>query len=126
MKIVSSGDSEFVPASHEEAEAPGVLKKILLRKNDFIDGKVQMLNWALLPVGRSFSPHYHQDMQEVFIMIEGRAIMTVDGQEAAIGPGDVVVIAPKGVHRMENTGSEDVQYLVVGISGGKKGKTVVV
>ena len=63
MNIVRSGDCVFVPASHEDSEVPGVLKKVLLRKDDFIDGKVQMLNWALLPVGRSFSPHYHQDMQ---------------------------------------------------------------
>jgi mannose-6-phosphate isomerase-like protein (cupin superfamily) len=116
----------FVRASHEDPKFPGVLKKVLLRADDFVVGKVQMVNWALLAPGRSFKRHYHEDMQEVFIIIRGDARITVGGREARIGPGDVVVIPVGDIHTMENIGEEAVEYIVVGISEEKGGKTVVV
>ena len=126
MKIVRFTEQKFVPASHEDPESPGVLKKVLLRKDDFIEGQVQMINWAVLPVGKSFEPHYHEDMQEVFIVIHGNAKMTVGEKEARIGPGDAVVIPVGSTHKMENIGRENVEYIVVGVSKGKHGKTVAV
>ena len=73
MRVIRATELEFVAASHEDPDSPGVLKKVLLQRDDLIAGRVQMVNWALLPVGQSFSPHYHEDMEEVFIVIRGRA-----------------------------------------------------
>ena len=51
MKIVRSADREIIPASHEKPESPGVFKKVILQAADFIDGRIKMINWALLPTG---------------------------------------------------------------------------
>ncbi|MDY6988291.1 MAG: cupin domain-containing protein [Thermodesulfobacteriota bacterium] len=126
MKVIRSRALEFVPASHEDPTSPGVLKKVLLHKDDLVEGRVQMINWALLPVGKAFRSHYHEDMEEVFIVIHGSAKMTVGKEEAKIGPGDVVVIPVGTVHKMENMGKQDVEYLAMGVSQGKNGKTVTV
>lgn len=85
-----------------------------------------MINWAKLPVGKSFQAHYHEDMEEVFVIIHGAARMTVAGQDVVMGPGDTVCVAPREVHHMTNVGQDEVDYLVVGISTGQDGKTVVV
>ncbi|MDY6838240.1 MAG: cupin domain-containing protein [Thermodesulfobacteriota bacterium] len=126
MKVIRSTALQYIPASHEDPISPGVLKKVLLRKEDLIEGRVQMINWALLPVGKAFRSHYHQDMEEVFIVIHGNAKITVGKEQAKIGPGDVVVIPVGTVHKMENTGKENLEYLVMGVSLGQKGKTVTV
>jgi mannose-6-phosphate isomerase-like protein (cupin superfamily) len=126
MKIIRSAELEFIPASHEDTESPGVFKKVMFRKDDFVDGKVEMINWALLPTGKSFAPHYHGDMQEVFIMIQGKAKITVDEEAEYLDRGDAVVIPVGSVHKMENIGTENVEYIVVGMSKGTGGKTVVV
>jgi len=126
MKIIRSNDIDFIPASHEDPTSPGVLKKILLERQDLMEGRVQMINWALLPQGKSFARHYHEDMEEVFVIIHGNVRITVDAQEAVLGPGDTVVIPAGNVHRMENTGRDDVEYIVVGISATGKGKTIVI
>jgi mannose-6-phosphate isomerase-like protein (cupin superfamily) len=126
MKIIRSNNIDFIPASHENPTSPGVLKRILLERQDLMEGRVQMINWALLPQGRSFARHYHEDMEEVFVIIHGNARITVDAQEAFLGPGDTVVIPAGSVHRMENTGRDDVEYIVVGISGTGQGKTIVI
>lgn len=126
MKIIRSKQLRFVPASHENPKSPGVWKKILLERKDLVRGRVQMVNLAKLPVGNSFNPHYHEDMEEVFIILKGKANIKVNSEEKLIEKGDVVVITTGEVHEMENIGSEAVEYIVLGISLEKHGKTVVV
>jgi len=115
-----------MPASHEKPGAPGVLKKILIRKEDLVDGKVQRINWALRPVGKAFERHYHEDMQEVFVIVHGTAEITIEQEMEAVCPGDAVVIPAGSIHTMKNIGQDNVEYVVIGISKGEGGQTVVV
>ncbi|HSR11220.1 MAG TPA: cupin domain-containing protein [Thermodesulfobacteriota bacterium] len=126
MRIVRLKDLEWVPASHEDLQAAGVLKKVMLKKDDLIDGRLQMINWCKLRVGRGFQPHYHEDMEEMFILLKGSVRMRVREEEADLHPGELVVVPIFFVHEMINTGSEEAEYLAIGISQGKGGKTVVV
>jgi mannose-6-phosphate isomerase-like protein (cupin superfamily) len=126
MRIIRAADRPFIPASHENPLVPGVWKKILFEKADFQPGAVQMVNWARLPRQSAFAAHYHEDMQEIFILAEGSARMTVDGRAVELGPGDAILVDAGEVHVMHNAGQIDVQYVVVGISSGRGGRTVVV
>ena len=80
MKIIRTDDKSFIPASHENPLSPGVWKKVLFQRDELQPGTVQMVNWARLPVGNSFSAHYHEDMQEIFIIVAGEAEMVVAGE----------------------------------------------
>jgi mannose-6-phosphate isomerase-like protein (cupin superfamily) len=126
MKTIYAADRSYVPASHEDPQSPGTWKKVLLQKADLQSGVVQMINWSRLPSGKSFAPHYHEDMQEVFIIVQGEARIVVGAQEAVLRRGDTVVIDAREVHQMFNSGPEAVEYLALGISGGQGGRTIVV
>jgi mannose-6-phosphate isomerase-like protein (cupin superfamily) len=126
MKIVRSADIEIIPASHEKPESPGVFKKVILQMADFIDGRIKMINWAFLPTGKSFQAHYHEDMQEIFILIKGTARILVDNEQAEIYEGDTIVVPVGSVHSMENIGKNDVEYIVVGVAKGTGGRTIVI
>lgn len=126
VKTIRFADLAYTPASHENPLSPGVLKKVLLQKADLQPGRVQMINWASLGVGKQFARHYHEDMQEIFILVRGDAEITVGMETAALHRGDAVVIDAREIHQMRNRGSEDVEYLAMGITGEKGGKTVVV
>lgn len=126
MRVIRAEDRSYVPASHEDPTKPGVLKKVLATKDEIIDGKVQMINWAKLPVGTSFRLHYHEDMEETFIMIRGKARMRIADNTFELSKGDTAVVAPRELHEMLNSGEEDVEYIVIGVSTGENGKTVVV
>ena len=126
MEIVRGSDVEFAPASHERADAIGVVRRVLATKDAFQAGQVMMLNWAQLPVGSSFQSHYHEDMQEAFLIIQGCATMTVDGKDVELDRGDLVIIAPREIHSMKNTGEETTEFVVFGIASGTGGRTVVV
>jgi mannose-6-phosphate isomerase-like protein (cupin superfamily) len=125
MKIFRLGDLDWIPASHESPQPPSVWKKVLLQKADLLEGLVQMVNWCRMEPEKAFRAHYHEDMEEIFIILKGRAKILVQGKEAGIAEGEAVVIPPREVHEMKNVGEKDPEYLVVGISQGKGGKTIL-
>ena len=126
MNFFSSTASDFVPASHEDPQNPGVLKRVIAVQRDFQAGQVQMLNWARLPIGSSFRPHYHEDMQEVFVLLIGLVTMNCGETTVTMRPGDTVIVSPMENHQMENVGDVVAEYIVFGISAQKGGRTVVV
>ncbi len=126
MRVIRAKDQAFVPASHEDPRQPGVLKRVIATRDELLDGRPQMVNWARLPAGSSFRAHYHEDMEEMFILVRGEAEMTVDGVPVRLAAGDSVAVSPREVHQMRALAQEDVEYIVLGISLGQNGRTVVV
>ena len=126
MKIIRAADQQFVPASHEDPDKPGVLRRAIASKSELLAGRVQMINWAKLPIGSAFRAHYHEDMEETFVIINGNVEMIVDGKGELLGPGDAILIQPGEVHVMKNLSEHEVDYMVVGISKEENGKTIVV
>lgn len=126
MKYIPSNASNFVPASHEDPKNPGVLKRVIATAADLHAGQVPMLNWSKLAAGNSFQPHYHEDMQEIFVLLSGQVTMKIGDETVSMSPGDTVIIEPAEIHQMTNTTDETAEYLVFGIASGKGGKTVVV
>ena len=126
MKIIRLQELEFIPAGHEDPKSPGVLIKVILKKHDLLAGHLQMINWARMAEGNSFRPHYHEDMEEIFIILKGKARIQIREEEAILAKEEVVVVPMGEVHEMKNIGDEEAEYIVIGISQGKGGKTVVV
>lgn len=126
MNFIPSTASDFVPASHEDRQNPGVLKRVIAVQKNFQAGHVQMLNWAQLPIASSFRPHYHEDMQEVFVLLSGIVRMNCGDTAVIMRPGDTVIVNPMEIHQMENTGDVVAEYIVFGISAQNGGRTVVV
>jgi mannose-6-phosphate isomerase-like protein (cupin superfamily) len=126
MKVIPFEARAFQPAGHENPLAPGVMRKVLLAKAELEPGRIQMVNWASMASGKQFARHYHEDMQEIFILVEGEAEITVGAETAVLRRGDTVVIDPGEVHQMRTLGATAAEYLAIGITGEAGGKTVVV
>jgi mannose-6-phosphate isomerase-like protein (cupin superfamily) len=124
MKLVRFADIPQILASHEDPSNPGVMKKVLLTVAAGIEGKIQMINWATLLPGKSFRLHYHEDMWEIFMMIGDGSVAVIDGQEIPVNRGDMLVVEPGEQHEMKNPTQAVIEYIVVGIAGDKKGKSV--
>jgi mannose-6-phosphate isomerase-like protein (cupin superfamily) len=124
VTVIRGNSLPFVPASHEDSVSPGVLKRVLFPKKELPDGRVQMLNWAVMPGKKSFRPHYHEDMDEIFVIMTGHVRVTVEGNQYELASGDAIRIPAGCVHTMTNPEPDVVTYVVVGISSGKNGKTI--
>lgn len=124
MKTTRFNDLNFIPASHEDLQNPGALKKILLKREDLPAGRIQMINWARLPKAKTFAPHYHEQMIEVFIILNGKVKAKIGQEEAILEKGDMVIAFEKEVHSFENLSNEDVDYLAMGVTTAENGKTI--
>lgn len=111
--------------AHENPRDPGAFKKVLLKNEELSRGSIRMINWAKIPVGRSFQAHYHHDMVEIFILLFGKISVTVDNETTSLEKGDVVVIPEKHKHAMKNTGKVTAEYIVIGVKSDSAGRSPI-
>jgi mannose-6-phosphate isomerase-like protein (cupin superfamily) len=52
--------------------------------------------------GKESPEHFHRKTEEVYYFISGSGLMTVDGQESPVGPGDSVYIPIGSRHKIKN------------------------
>ncbi len=83
-------------------------------------------NWAyvdhlVVPPGASVGKHRHIGVEEFYYVIQGEGTARVNQESAPIHQGDAVPILLNDAHSFENTGSRDLEFLIVGIAR-EKGK----
>src|SRR5688572_14983253 len=66
---------------------------------------------------RAFKPGsaigYHvQREDEIYYILSGRGLMTIDGKEFEVGPGDAILTRPGSSHGLKQIGKEDLVILI--------------
>lgn len=81
--------------------------------------RVKFIHWDVIPPGASIGVHRHDEpeLEEWYLCLEGQGVMTLDGQEIVMKPGDVSVCRTGGSHGLRNIGEKDLRIIVVGASG---------
>ena len=88
--------------------------------------EVFLTNWAYVdhvvaPAGSSIGRHLHAGVEEFYYVMQGSGTARVNNETASIAKGDAVPILLNDVHSFENTGSSDLEFMIVGIAR-EKGK----
>jgi mannose-6-phosphate isomerase-like protein (cupin superfamily) len=71
----------------------------------------QSLAEATLPVGAATREHYHARAEEIYYVLQGEAVMRLNGEERPMAAGDAVAIPPGHRHKIWNTGSAPLIFL---------------
>ena len=80
------------------------------------DSRLQMrysLARAVVKPGQATLPHRILSSSEVYYVLEGEGVMHIDGESAAVIPGQAVYIPPGAIQHIENTGSGDLSFLCI-------------
>lgn len=83
--------------------------------------EVFLSNWSyidhvLLPPGSSIGRHRHRGVEEFYYVMNGEGMARIEDESAAIRKDDAVPVLLDEVHSFENTGSGDLEFMVVGIA----------
>jgi mannose-6-phosphate isomerase-like protein (cupin superfamily) len=112
MNIKNFLTSELEPMENCH-EGVGTLKHVSLFTNSEFGTNIRFINYTILPPGTTIGLHEHGDDEEMYIILEGNGIMTVDEEKREVHAGDIVVNRPFGTHGLENNSNEDLKILVM-------------
>jgi quercetin dioxygenase-like cupin family protein len=77
----------------------------------------RFIDLCVVPAGASIGDHTHgDDDEEIYVVVEGRGRMTLDGRAFDVGPGDVVVNRPGGSHGLRNDADRPLRIVVVDLA----------
>jgi len=94
-----------------DGNAPIKFKRLVDRSRG---GQANFIDASIVPVGADIGIHTHEfDNEEIYIVLDGRGLMHVDGEEFEVAPGDVIVNRPGGTHGLKNIGDVDLRLIVI-------------
>ncbi|MFQ6100138.1 MAG: cupin domain-containing protein [Anaerolineae bacterium] len=79
---------------------------------DFV-GPWHFVDYAVLPPGSSIGLHRHGEDEELYFILEGEGVMTVDGERRRVSRGDLILNRPGGTHGLENDSDSELSILVI-------------
>lgn len=95
---VPSSGRMFEPTRH----GAHIMKEVVVRGGQIPN--MTQIAFATLPEGPAeVEPHRHPTMWECYLVVEGTAIYSVDGDEVLMKPGDFLAIPPNTLHNQTVT-----------------------
>lgn len=84
------------------------------------------VNAIVMPPGHRTDTHWHDDQEELYLILEGRIDLRLGEPAEAIvkrlGPGGLARVDPQVKRSLENVGDTDATYFIVGGKGGYVGR----
>ena len=105
----------------EEVIKQDYRKRILFSRKDF-DEKGHLLQVVTIPAYTRQRLHFHEKQTEVFYILEGEAILTINAVDYPARPGDAFICSPGDVHRVWNTSDREFKLVVFKINLPEEGE----
>lgn len=90
--------------------------KCLVRRNNMF-GPWEAVECSTLPPGAASGVHLHSRTEQFDYVVSGHGCMTINGTDHPIAAGDLITTCLGTRHGIRNTGTEDLIWLVVEVSG---------
>ncbi|MEM2141760.1 MAG: cupin domain-containing protein [Candidatus Thorarchaeota archaeon] len=68
---------------------------------------------AILEPGQQSQPHLLRTASEVYYILSGEGVMSIDNEEKMVREGDAIYIPPGAVQFIRNSGREELRFLCI-------------
>lgn len=94
------------------AHIGGAYSKLLVRPESCGSRSIDYRVSVYQPRGY-VEPHRHRIQEQVYHILDGEALMEIEGKRAVVHKDDVIYIPPGVEHAIYNTGIGDLRFIVV-------------
>jgi mannose-6-phosphate isomerase-like protein (cupin superfamily) len=85
-------------------------------------GSIRFIDLSVLAPGTDIGRHTHaSDNEELYVIVSGKGLMFLDGEQFEVGPGDVVLNRPGGMHGLKNIADEELRIVVIEVESQAEG-----
>jgi mannose-6-phosphate isomerase-like protein (cupin superfamily) len=114
-RIVHTDPATFRPSAAVHGGAGSMGFTALLNRGA-VTPEFNFLHRGVIPPGAGIGHHFHNVVEEMFVILDGEAQFTIDGRTATVkGPAGVICRAGHS-HAIYNAGSTPVQWMNLNVS----------
>lgn len=92
----------------EDGELERPSEKLLVKREET---ETTALGYVSVDKGNSTKLGFHDDEEEIYVILKGRAILMIGDEEQEVGPGSVAYVPRNHKHRMTCISDEKLEYL---------------
>lgn len=74
---------------------------------------------VVMPPNSSMGLHQHENDEEMYIILSGEGLMTIEGEEKRVIKGDMILNKPYGNHGLLNDSDQNIELLIIQASNKK-------
>lgn len=84
----------------------------MFRRKDF-KGAWDFALRVSMPPNSSMGLHEHGEDEEMYIILNGEGLMTIEGEDQRVSKGDMILNKPYGTHGLLNDSSQELELLII-------------
>lgn len=92
----------------EEGEKERPREKLLVNREET---ETIALGYVSIGQGTSTQTGFHDDEEEIYVVLKGRATLTIGEEKKEVGPGDIAYVPRNTKHQMTCISEEKLEYL---------------
>lgn len=105
-RVLAADEAFWRPSNQMRVDNTDIARQLEL---DWLGARL----WRLSP-GQASTRHRHIAQRELYVVLQGRGRIRIDGELLTLGPLSAVAIEPASVRQVFNDTDEDALWLMVG------------
>jgi mannose-6-phosphate isomerase-like protein (cupin superfamily) len=106
-------DTSGAATTYRHAGGEGVCLWKTLMNGAHLEGDWNLVEHLVIEPGGSVGEHVHTRTEEIYYILRGEAVMTMNGGEFPVRAGDLVTTPIGAAHAIGNRAGEDMHFFVV-------------
>ncbi|WP_016908915.1 cupin domain-containing protein [Streptomyces xiaopingdaonensis] len=104
--------------THRQVGGEGVCRWKMLMNGMHLEGEWNCVEYVVIEPGGSVGEHVHLRTEEIYYIVSGRALLTMNGEESEVSAGDLVTTPIGAAHAIANRGDTDMHFFVTEVFPG--------